>query len=48
LIDVSHGCLQCREGLCHLVLLAGELILIAGELLYAALDSLCVSKMQHG
>jgi hypothetical protein len=36
LIDVPHGCLQCRESLRHLLLLAGELILIVGELLYAA------------
>ena len=36
LLDVLLGCLQCCEGLRHLVLLAGELILIAGELFYAA------------
>ena len=40
LIDVLHGCLQRREGLRHLVLLAGEFILIASELLYAALGEL--------
>src|SRR5215472_8844548 len=36
LLDVLLGCLQCCEGLRHLVLLAGKLILIGSELLYAA------------
>ena len=44
LVDVLLGCLQCREGLRHLVLLAGELILIAGKLLYAALHD---GKVKH-
>src|SRR6516162_8767175 len=38
LTKVLFGCLQCRNGLRHLVLLAGELILIGSELLYAAPD----------
>ena len=37
LLDVLLGCLQCRKGLCQLILLEGDLTLIASELLYAAL-----------
>jgi hypothetical protein len=36
LINILLGCPQCRDGLRHLVLLAGKLVLISGELLYAA------------
>src|SRR5215831_20148966 len=37
LTEFLLGCLQCRDGLRHLVLLAGKQVLITGELLYAEL-----------
>src|SRR5215469_17091952 len=44
LTEVLLGRLQCRDGLCHLVLLARELILIGCELLFASPDKCEVNR----
>ena len=44
LTKVLFGCLQCRNGLRHLVLLAGELILIGCELLFGSPDKCEVNR----
>ena len=44
LTDFLLGCLHYRYCLCHLVLLAGELILIGSEVLYAAPDKCEINR----